>query len=1151
MQNSFSHRQAQRTFKVQAIENHKFHYSKNDLAFMINNFAIYCEMGGLFGVCTSLRTDTVAGLRVDEKKGESKADIVECDYAKRIEHYGRNVVEMPPMRSIWEHAWEALEDPMLRMLIVAAVFSIIFQTIQHPSNGFIDGLAILFAVFLVVSIGSFNNWSQDKEFRKNAEEQKGARLQIIRGGVESTYDQDDILVGDLVKLSPGNMVPADGVLVTNANVRVNESSVTGESEEIMKSYANPFFLSGAAVVSGSGYYIVTAVGPLSTKGKLMANMVQEREKTALQERLDVVAEQVGTLGMVSALLVFIALLIRWGLEKTNHVDHLMDIVNFFILGVTIIVVAVPEGLPLAVTVSLAYSLAQMKEDKNNVKVLSACETMGNCTAICSDKTGTLTQNRMTVVASFVGGVVYETIPKKDQLSEALHDLLVESIVINSDRRVARENMDYQVLPEDWKWEGDGGETESALLSWLARYHDPTEDEKISDIMQLRVDKRSKTVHFYPFSSSDKYSSVIMLHPDEAAGKSGTTTQSKLKAGIKCRQYFKGAADRLLSKCTSAVDTQGNVVPLGSLKLPECIQPGCGHNAMYGEVRGKPLKCRSHGEKDYQNHEACVHSYGGVRCNRWAIMAADGDDKPMYCHDASHHPDDVSVHLVDSHPMKIMENYARSGLRTICSAYCDSSSVEFTDGKIVTKPGENWTFISLVGIKDPLRLQTKAAVRSCQKAGIVVRMVTGDNIETAQYIARDCGIMTAPHHLALEGRDFREALFNNDNYFKKNNKNSETFVALVRNLRVMARCQPEDKLELVKFLKGQDEIVSVTGDGSNDGPALTAAHVGLAMGIAGTDVSKAAAKIIIEDDNFNSIVRAVVWGRSVYDNIRKFLQFQLCVNVTALLIATVGAISGKEEPLKPVQLLWVNLVMDTMGALALGTEYPKDTLLDRKAYHIEAPLISKIMWRNILGQAAAQVVILFVILYGGEDVGIWDFKLNGVYDQVYHYTFLFNVFVWLQFWNEIASRKVNTELNIFESFFDNPMFTYILIVTAIMQMLMVEVFGSFASTHPQSWTLWLWAVSLGAVMIPTSFLLRMCPIDPEEGQIEVADDTFEGAAWLKERQKNAHSDAEGGVELAAAKKQEAPKLAHTDCYKPNAGKEPFLIVKLESTPKLSE
>ncbi len=1099
---SFSHRQNERKLELRTIDKHRFP-EKGILSHMFHNFPLYVELGGLLGIAYLLRTDTSGGLRQDEESSE---------YGRRRELFMTNEYPLPPVRPMLTHLAEAFADGMLKILILAGVVSIVASSVKHPTDGWVEGFAILVCVFIVAYVSAYNNHKQEVAYQELASSLKGSKVSVVRGGKELSIDPDLLLVGDIVRLNPGSMVPADGLVIDQTSVRVNESSITGESDERIKNFYDPYLSAGTELVDGTCSMLVTAVGVNSAKGKIMSSLARKQEYTKLQIRLAAAEKLAAYIGFVCGCGTFLALLISFFASNPDYNAEWDRIVEIFIISITVVIVAIPEGLPLAVTVSMAYSMAKMRADQNLVKVLSACETMGNATAICSDKTGTLTQNKMTVVQAYVGGRFFSRQAKVDELTDPVHNLLVEAVVLNSDRRVQEAKMDFAVAPEDWKWEGDGGATEAALLAWLSRYHEPPK----RNIMQLRFDNRERIVHFYPFSSAKKFSSVIIADPDPSI------PEGQLPS--KGRQYYKGAADRIIARCTKMVGPDGKVVRVGSLNTKD-HGPGHGHDAN-AKAPGSEFKIND--ESSFSSSSSitspkgvmCSYVRNGEPCDRWAVVGPRNGaqaGQALYCNDPNHLPrgsatDGSEFVLVDQHPMRAMDNMARLGLRCIAFAYIDDVKIEIKDGQLVdpaeatakavaagTATEPEWTLIGLVGIKDPLRVETRGAVMTVQQAGIIVRMVTGDNLETARYIAKDCGIITHPRHIAIEGTDFRAMLEKHEAWKAAKNEDLPEFVELVKNLRVMARCQPEDKLELVKFLKEHGEVVGVTGDGSNDGPALKTADVGLAMGIAGTDVAKAAAHIIILDDNFSSIVRSVMWGRSVFDNIRKFLQFQCSVNFCALVVALVGAIGTGKEPLKPIQLLWVNLVMDTMGALAIGTEVPKPTLLMRKPYHPDSPLISKIMWRNIVGQGAFQLAILMPLLFLGQDMfpELFHRWVAGkyVYWEDKHFTFIFNVFVWLQLFNEINSRKCNDEVNVFVGILDNAWFVSIFIITSGLQAMVVELFGSFTQTTPQDWQLWLVAIALGASQLVTGLLLRLWVPDPTEGQVKVDPSTFENAPWI--------------------------------------------------------
>lgn len=675
----------------------------------------------------------------------------------------------------------------------------------------------------------------------------------------------EVVVGDLLLLDTGDKLIADGVLVETHGLVVDEASLTGESDPIKKNLdEDPWCRSGTQVSEGSGRMIVVAVGERSEWGKTMALVGSAgSEDTPLQEKLADLAAAIGKVGFGVAVACFVALLVKWCVENRGFpLDQINNNgpVQFFLYAVTVVVVAVPEGLPLAVTIALAFSMKKMMRDNNFVRVLAACETMGGATAICSDKTGTLTENRMTVTEGWFAGTKHDHAPSAEELptSGDFARELAANCALNSKAFLIEHGPD---LPLEFV----GNRTECALLALALRKWGV--DYKA---LRSEAEEKGDIVHLYGFSSAKKMASVLVRQRD---ARTGAPTGN-------LRLYNKGAAEWVLRRCTRVVNPQGQVVPL---------------------------------------------------------------------------PEDERERLISD----VVVGMASRGLRCICLTYTDYPEKDprraadfFEDADRVDR---DLVAMAIVGIKDPVRAEVPDAVRTCQKAGIFVRMVTGDNIHTARHIARECGILTdsvpgGGEGLAMEGPTFRAMP-------------DEELVPLLPRLQVLARSSPEDKLVLVRALKTHyGEVVAVTGDGTNDAPALKESDVGLAMGIAGTEVAKEAADIVILDDNFSSIVKSVLWGRSVFNSIRKFLQFQLTVNFVALVVAFVGAVAGGRIPLNVLQLLWVNLIMDTMGALALATEDPNPALLDDRPHGRTDPLISGRMWKHILVQGLYQMLWLFLMMY---------------------------------------------------------------------------------------------------------------------------------------------------------------------------------------------
>jgi Ca2+-transporting ATPase len=582
--------------------------------------------------------------------------------------------------------------------------------------------------------------------------------------------------------------------------------------------------------------------------------------------------------------------------------------RILITAITVVVVAVPEGLPLAVTLALAFATTRMLKDNNLVRVLQACETMGNATTICSDKTGTLTTNRMTVVAGTIGASA--NFGDKPTLAEG-QEAAPESRDIEINKKAAAAGEFTATLSEDIKtllfrsiiqnstvFEGEedgkhayiGSKTEVALLLFARDYLGLQEGQ-----LQTEQANAPNVVQMIPFDSGRKCMGVV----------------TKLQNGT-FRFYVKGASEIVLGQCTKVIELDGSSVPMTAETK----------NAITTTITG----------------------------------------------------------------------YAKRSLRTIGMQYRDFTSWPpagahiLEDGKSVRWDDifAEMTWIGVVGIQDPLRPGVHEAVLQCQRAGVFVRMVTGDNLQTAQAIAEECGIYTAGG-LVMEGPDFRKL-------------DEPGMDAILPRLQVLARSSPEDKKILVKRLKINGETVAVTGDGTNDGPALKMADVGFSMGIAGTEVAKEASAIILMDDNFASIVKALMWGRAVNDAVKKFLQFQLTVNITAVLLTFVSAVASDDETsvLSAVQLLWVNLIMDTFAALALATDPPAQSILDRQPDKKTSPLITINMWKMIIGQAIYQLVITFVLNFAGRDILKYG---NTPQDDLELKCLVFNTFVWMQIFNQ--------------------------------------------------------------------------------------------------------------------------------------------------------
>ncbi|XP_051123554.1 calcium-transporting ATPase 1-like [Andrographis paniculata] len=899
--------------------------------------------GGVEGIADKLSTSLSNGISVAEESLNQRRNI-----------FGINKFAESPAKGFWLFVWEALQDTTLMILGVCAIISLIvgIATEGWP-KGAHDGLGIVASILLVVFVTATSDYKQSLQFKDLDKEKKKITVQVTRNGYRQKISIFDLLSGDVVHLAIGDQVPADGLFISGYSLLINESSLTGESEPINVTAENPFLLSGTKVQDGSCKMLVTTVGMRTQWGKLMATLSEGGDdETPLQVKLNGVATIIGKIGLFFAVITFAVLVqglfskkMTSGSQWSWSGDDALEMLEYFAIAVTIVVVAVPEGLPLAVTLSLAFAMKKMMNDKALVRHLAACETMGSATTICSDKTGTLTTNHMTVVKACICGKIKEAsshVKSSDFCSD-----IPDSVVKMIQKSIFNNTGGDIVTGKDGKIEILGTPTETALLEFGLLLGGDFQAER----------QGSKLLKVEPFNSVKKRMGVVLELPGEG-----------------CQAHCKGASEIILAACDRTLNSDGEAVPL--------------------------------------------------------------DEKSIN-------------HLKDT-----IEQFANDALRTLCLAYKDIGSDFSAENPV---PFEGYTLIGIVGIKDPVRPGVKESVAICKSAGIMVRMVTGDNINTAKAIARECGILTEDG-IAIEGPDFRM-------------KSDEELQKLIPKIQVMARSSPMDKHTLVRHLRSTfDEVVAVTGDGTNDAPALHEADIGLAMGISGTEVAKESADVIILDDNFSTIVTVAKWGRSVYVNIQKFVQFQLTVNVVALIVNFSSACLTGSAPLTAVQLLWVNMIMDTLGALALATEPPTDDLMRRTPVGRKGNFITNVMWRNILGQSIYQFVIIWYLQTAGKDA----FSLRGEGSELILNTLIFNSFVFCQVFNEISSRNME-KINVFKGIFDNYVFVGVLSCTAVFQVIIIEFLGTFANTTPLTWQQWSASVLLGFLGMPIAAAIKMIPV----------------------------------------------------------------------------
>lgn len=895
--------------------------------------------------------------------------------------YGANDLTPPNREPIWLQYLENYDDPIIKILLVAVVLSVIVSFFQ--GTGIFDTLGIIIAVLLATTISFINEYRSNKEFDiLNAQREKTG-IKVVRDGNVHLLPMKDIVVGDLIIVEAGDGVPADGYIVQPDNLFIDESMFTGESEGVQKQPRSKT-LKGSFLTSGRGQILVSAVGDNTEMGKVAASLgIDHATQTPLEEKLEELAGLISKFGFIMAGLIVIALLTRgifynevpgfsFGFESKiififflllGTVKYIMTIlklpssdldpkiilknmffdfggstikkigINFlylifiisiiraiflgefssigpetgqtilqyFMLAVVIIVVAVPEGLPMSVALSLSIAMRKMTKANNLVRRMIACETIGSATTICTDKTGTLTKNQMEVVETSVGkpSIPNEGVPQRGEEWIALN------AAINSTAHI--EERDKKII-------FIGNSTEGALLVWLREH----------GIDYIRTRDEFAIKKQILFDGNRKRMSTVV--------------------SISGKEYLllKGAPEIIASLCLIKPDISG------------------------------------------------------------------------------------------------VNNLATRAMRTLAFAHKEIIDGNDSESDLI------WD--GYFGIRDHIRENTPDAVKACHSAGIKVRMVTGDNIETARAIAKETGILSSGR--VLEGKEFREM-------------SDEQRIRVAQDIEVIARAEPMDKLYLVQALQKNGNVVAVTGDGTNDAPALKHADVGLAMGISGTEVAREASDIILLDDSFPTIVNAVWWGRALYENIQRFLIFQLTINISACILAFIAPLLGFPSPFNIIQLLWINIIMDSLAALALCSESPHRGLLEKNPVPKEDQIITPYMWKAILITGFFYIIVGLTNMYTGFLGGNTPLEQKTVF---------FSAFVIAQVWNGLNCRAINGHMPPF--FKGNPIFFLVMIAIVIAQICLVQFGGEVIGTVPLSVEQWIKIIILSASVLIVGFIVRI-------------------------------------------------------------------------------
>ena len=825
------------------------------------------------------------------------------EVAESRQRHGENVITPPKDDSAWKLFIEKFKDPIIRILLVAAVLSLVIAFIEKE---FLEPIGIICAIILATCVGFVFEWDAMRRFRRLNQVNDDTPVKVMRSGAVCEVPRREVVVGDLVCIENGETVPADGELVEAVSLSINESTLTGEPE-VAKTVAEEHFdpeatypsnvvMRGTTVVDGYGMMVVTAVGDATEAGRVTEQAtVESDEQTPLNRQLTRLSRMIGRVGIVLSVVIFGAMLLKaifiGGLLEEDWLRIVQQVLHIFMVSVALIVMAVPEGLPMSITLSLAMSMRRMLKTNNLVRRMHACETMGAVTVICTDKTGTLTQNKM-----HVNEVVrYDALP--------LHDF-AEIVAANSTAFLDAEG---RII---------GNPTEGALLEWLRRggedYAALREGAEIEDRLT--------------FTTERKYMATI------------------IRSGVSGRRILcvKGA--------------------------PEIVRAMCADDGRGAEIGERLLA--------FQNR----------------------------------------------------------AMRTLAVAWAET---EAGDCETAVRAG-GLHFAAVAAISDPVRGDVPAAVKACLDAGIAVKIVTGDTPATAREIARQIGLWDDAadgERNHMTGTEFAAM-------------SDEELLGRVQGLKIMSRARPLDKQRLVRLLQQCGEVVAVTGDGTNDAPALNFANVGLSMGT-GTSVAKDASDITLLDDSFTSIATAVMWGRSLYRNIQRFVLFQLTINFAAIVVCFVGAIFGTDLPLTVVQILWVNIIMDTFAAMAMASLPPNPEVMLDKPRPRDEFIITRAMARTIFTCGIVVVAVLLGMMF-------WWTATAGGMNEV-QLTLFFSVFVFLQFWNMFNAKWFETKHSVFTCVRGCREFFLILLAIGIGQVLIVEVGGEVFRTVPLAWRQWAWVI----------------------------------------------------------------------------------------------
>lgn len=1045
------------------------------------------RIGGQEGILEKLKANKNSGLNSEN----------EADLNWRSRTWGINKKTDIIDRSYFEHVMDAMADQMLQILLAAAAISLVIGILKDGiQTGWIEGTAIFFAVFIVVNITAFMNSKEEKEFNNLNKLNRKKQIELIRDNKSEIVDTEILLVGDIIMYKVGDVTDIDAIMIENFGIEVDESSLTGESKEIKKNMkfneqtvtSGPFIASGCSIKKGSCRAVVVCVGE-HTLARQAEQDVDNTKETPLQEKLEKLKDKISNLGYFVAIMIGIVMILKEIMLRWYHQQAIFDstsidiLVNAFIISITVLVVALPEGLPMAVTLSLVHSMQKMKEENNLVKYIDSSETMGNVNELCSDKTGTLTTGEMILSRAFLLNTDY--VLEKNDSANVLSNSKIKGLADFESKHL--DFLNLNVIKNMTKYTRDeknqivvhGSMTDQGYMNFVNKFN-----YNISKFEAYQRDR--KDLIKVDFSSDEKFMACSVY----------------LEKSKKYRILVKGAFDYFRSH-----KRFGYV--LSNVTFNNAARDS---NELWEQYT---LETAPFDQKNVEGFEAYI-KLASENCLRSIFFGYKDISKEEY---------EAIVEENKSEPLLAFKEFIKKDL-------------------VVS---------GLMSFYDPPRDNIQTAIARCFGAGVNLRMITGDDIRTAVSISYKIGILSESQYREIltqqqlpkepdsptddERKNYEEKLnkyyeylnqlaindklycldgstfnrltgglrpnpaFNKKEDISEKNQPYELvdegrFERTVKNLRVIARCANDNKLLLVFGLKRQRNIVAVTGDGTNDAIALKNSDVGFAMGIRGTAVAKCAADIILLDDSFTSIITAIKYGRNVFDSIRKFVQFQITTNIVAIFMTLLGGIILKDSPLNPIQMLWVNLIMDSFASLALATEPPSEDLLKRKPYSKKTDIITAMMKVNIVSQAILQIVILLIIIFFGDiifnvpsDRELEHYTWN---DQVgYHFTIFFNTFVFLQVFNSINSRKLlKKEANIFVGITNNPLYLLIQAIIIVGQMLLVQFGGRAVRTQPLTLMQHMGCIAIGSVSLVLGYIVKKIPFDIDEDETEPVKGKYE-------------------------------------------------------------